>query len=133
MDVSQPEVIDGLEDALNQRLEALLPPQQNRQRNSLRTDNPDWFVEELNPREGTGWLVYRAAGLFPHDVIVRVYELPTGRSLIRAWSRSRVGLFDYRRNQRILRELNVLLQQYWANRGYAAVPAGGVVAPVESP
>ncbi len=119
--------MDGLEDAL--RLQPIDPDSggeiEYAGRGSLeRTDNQDWTIEDIRPEQGTAWVVQRSVGTFPHDVVIRAYEGRNGLTTVRAWSRSRVSPFDYRRNRRILMDLSLMLQEYWTGRGADVRPIG---------
>lgn len=92
-----------------------------------REDPDTWTIVRQEPQSIA--LLARSGPLRPaHNVFVRLYPLSEKRTLIRAWSRSRVGMFDYGRNRRLLAELMTRLERHWAHYGLKARP----VAPPDS-
>jgi len=125
---SPDEVVDSVVAAISMRRSVRVDDQTQGNGEAVRIvereDRPEWYVLKTDGTFGTAWLKYRAPKSLPHDVLIRLYGSADGkRVLFKAVSRSRLRLFDYKKNRRILSSLTALMEDYWSHHGIHAEPS----------
>jgi len=90
-----------------------------------------WEITRLTPSQGYAELVHYSARMrFADDVVVRAYARPEADStIVRAFSRSRIGVFDFGQNRKNLQDLMDAWAAELKRRGINAAPVGLETAP----